>query len=333
MLIVGAELFLRSRIVGGKLCGQIVLDLLDERIAFGLAVGFGVERILEAIADIGLELAVIGFVELRCGESALGLAGFGNQLIDCRDDLLDLFMGKLDGGQDDFFSLFLGAGLDHDDSVLVPNDHDVDGSGCALGIGGVDDELAIDAADTHGAHGGAEGNVGESERGRGSIDANHVGIVILVGGEDQRDDLSLIAESIREERANGTVNLPAGENFLLAGPAFALDEAGVHALFKFHREGEEVDSLPGVGRGNSGGQNDSFARGNECGARGLLGHAAGLKDQTLAAGKLDSYFMLGRHRVLFSVFFAWETCSGKTPMGAGRLSRGETHRAGMAHRG
>ena len=32
------------------------------------------------------------------------------------------------------------------------------------------------------------------------------------------------------------------------------------------------------------------------------GHAAGLEDQTLAAGKLDSYFMLGRHRVLFSVF-------------------------------
>ncbi len=28
-------------------------------------------------------------------------------------------------------------------------------------------------------------------------------------------------------------------------------------------------------------------------ARGLLGHAAGLKDQTLAAGKLDGYFMLG----------------------------------------
>jgi hypothetical protein len=34
----------------------------------------------------------------------------------------------------------------------------------------------------------------------------------------------------------------------------------------------------------------------------LLGHAPGLKDQALAAGKLDGYFMLGRHRVLISVF-------------------------------
>jgi hypothetical protein len=34
----------------------------------------------------------------------------------------------------------------------------------------------------------------------------------------------------------------------------------------------------------------------------LLGHAAGLKDQPLAAGKLDGYFMLGRHIVLVSFF-------------------------------
>ena len=119
MLVVGAELLLRGRIVGGKLRSQLVLDLLDQRIALGLAVGLGVESILQAIADLGLELRVIGFVELRGGKGALGLAGLGNQLIDGSDDLLDLFVGEFDGGKNDFFRLFLGAGLDHHDAVFV----------------------------------------------------------------------------------------------------------------------------------------------------------------------------------------------------------------------
>jgi hypothetical protein len=83
----------------------------------------------------------------------------------------------------------------------------------------------------------------------------------------------------------------------------------------------------GIGRGHGGGQNDGFARGHQCGARGLLGHAPGLKDQPLATGKLDGYFML-RHRVLVS-FFRLGNLWGKAPEGerrrrgilGGRLAR------------
>jgi hypothetical protein len=46
----------------------------------------------------------------------------------------------------------------------------------------------------------------------------------------------------------------------------------------------------------------------------LLGHAPGLKDQALAAGKLDGYFIFCRHRVLFS-FFTWETWDWKARQG------------------
>ena len=165
-------------------------------------------------------------------------------------------------------------------------------------VGGVDDKLAVHAAHAHRAHRGAEGNVGERQRRSRGIDADHVGIVLLVGGEDQRNHLRLVAESVGEQRADGAVDLAAGQNFLFAGPAFALDKAagnasaGIGVLAVIHGEGEEIDAFPGVGRGHGGGQNDGFARGHQCGARGLLGHAAGLKDQPLAAGKLDGYFML-----------------------------------------
>ena len=190
---------------------------------------------------------------------------------------------------------------------------------CALGIGGVDDELAIHAAHADCANRGAEGNVGESQRARCRIDADHIGIVFLVGGEDQRNHLGLVAEAVGEERADGAVDLAAGQDFFFAGAAFALDEAagdaatGIGVFAVIDREGEKVDAFPGIGRGNGSGQNDGFARGHQCGARGLLGHAPGLKDQPLAAGKLDGYFMLGRHRVLVSFFSLGKLVVGEMP--------------------
>ncbi len=62
--------------------------------------------------------------------------------------------------------------------------------------------------------------------------------------------------------------------------------------------------------------------------------APGLKDQTLAAGKLDGYFMLRRHRVLFS-FFARETCGLEAPEGRGterKARQGSRRTAGRAQR-
>ena len=204
-----------------------------------------------------------------CGEGALGLAGLGGEVSDGGDDLLDLVVAELDGGEDDFLGLLLGAGFDHHDAVLVADDHDVHGAAGTLGIGGVDDELAVHAAYAHGADGGAKGNVRERQGTGSGVDADHVGIVLLVGGEDQRDDLRLIAEAVGEERADGAVDLAAGEDFLLAGTAFTLDEAtgdasaGVGVLAVVDREREEIDALPRIWRGHGSGQDDGFAGCNQ----------------------------------------------------------------------
>ena len=294
-----------------------------------LGVGLGVEGVLQAVADLGNQLVVVRLVELRRRKGTLGLAGQGNQLVDGGNNLLDLGMAKLDGLEDDLFALFLGARLDHHDAVLVTDDHDVDGGGSALGIGRIDDKLAIHAAHTNGANRGAEGNVGESQGAGGGVDAHHVGVIFLVGGEDQCDDLGLVAESIGEQRADGAVDLAAGEDFLFAGTALALDEAsgnastGIGVLAVIHGEGEKVDAFPGVGRSHRGGQNNGFARGDQCGARGLLGHAPSLKNQPLAASKLDSYFML-RHRVLVSFCSLGKLVKGRRRRGCKKLTKGLT---------
>jgi hypothetical protein len=203
--------------------------------------------------------------------------------------------------------LFLGARLDHHDAVFVADDHDVDGGGGALGVGGIDDELAIHAAHAHRAHRGAEGNVGESQGAAAALMPTTSGSFSLSAEKTSAMTwVSLRKPSGKSGRMGRSIWRQVRTSFF-AGPAFALDEAagnasaGVGVLAVIHGEGEEVDAFPGIGRGNGGGQNDGFARGHQCGARGLLGHAAGLKDQPLAAGKLDGYFML-RHRVLVSFF-------------------------------
>ncbi len=126
MLVVVSQLLLGIRIVGGQSRGQLVLDRLDQRLAFQLVVRLGVQRVLDPVANLGLQLGIVGFVELRRREGPLGLAGQGDQLVDGGDDLLDLHVSKLDGRQNDLFGLFLGARLDHHDAVLVADDHNVD---------------------------------------------------------------------------------------------------------------------------------------------------------------------------------------------------------------
>ncbi len=61
--------------------------------------GLGVERIRETVANLRLQLAVISLVELRSGEGALGLAVELDQFVNGGNDLLDLAVGELDGGE------------------------------------------------------------------------------------------------------------------------------------------------------------------------------------------------------------------------------------------
>ena len=102
----------------------------------------------------------------------------------------------------------------------------------------------FDQADAHRADRAEKRNVGKRQRGRGGVDAEHIGIVIGVGGEHEGDDLGLALEAFGEHRPDRPVDLAAGEHFALAHAAFALDEAagktsagvGVFAVIDGERE-------------------------------------------------------------------------------------------------
>ncbi len=215
--------------------------------------GLRVQCILQPVADLCLELRVIGVIEHRRRKGALRFAGLGNQFINRSHNLFDLAVSKLDRGQDHLFGFLFCARLDHHDAVLVADYHDVHCRRGALRVGGIHHKLAVHASHAHRAHRRAKRNVGERQsRGR-AIDADHIGVVFLVGGKNQRNQLRFIAKSIREERAQRPIDLATRQNLLFAGPALALDKsagnasAGVGVLAVIHREREEIDAFPRVG--------------------------------------------------------------------------------------
>ena len=70
-LVIGGEFFLGAGIVGGEVGCELILDLFDEGVAGGFVVGLGVEGVLEAIADLRLELVVIALVDFGSGDDII----------------------------------------------------------------------------------------------------------------------------------------------------------------------------------------------------------------------------------------------------------------------
>src|SRR5208283_5194694 len=149
--------------------------------------------------------------------------------------------------------------------------------------GRIDQERPIHQADSDCADGAEERNIGKSQRAGSGVDAEHVRIIISIGGENESDDLRLALESLGKHGPNGAVNLAAGENFALTHAPFTLDEAAgeasasVGVLAIVHGEGKEVDAFAGIGVGDGGSKNNVFAQADNCCSVRLLGELSGFK--------------------------------------------------------
>ena len=184
----------------------------------------GIESVGEAHADFRLQIVVVGLVKLRRGHSALRLAGLLAQVFNGSADFLDLGVGEFDRVHNLFFFHFFRARLDHQDGVGGADDHDVQQAFAHLRIRGIGDEASVHQTDAHGADRSEEGNVREGERRGGGVDADDVGIVLCVSGQNKNNDLCFAAKTLGKHRPDGAVDLAAGEHFALAHAAFALDE-------------------------------------------------------------------------------------------------------------
>ena len=134
-----------------------------------------------------------------------------------------------------------GAGQDHVHVALGQ-----------LGVGGIHHQAAADAPDPDAADGPLERDLGHREGRRGPHHRQHVGVVLLIGGEDGGDDLDVLVVAVRKQRTDRPVDQPGGQRLLLVRAPLALEEAagdlpgGVGPFLIVHRQGEEVDPLAGL---------------------------------------------------------------------------------------
>ena len=91
-----------------------------------------------------------------------------------------------------------------------------------------------------------EGNIANAQRTRRANHARDFGGVIFVEADNRCDNLNVIAEAFREQRANRSVNQSAFENCACWRATFTLDKTAwdfacrIHFLFKVDSEREEV---------------------------------------------------------------------------------------------
>ena len=223
-LLASFFVFFRNR------CFELVLELLDERVALVLGMLLRVDSIQQTIAQLGTKFLQVGFVGHDRLNRALRLANLPGKVADGGANLLDLLVAELDGLHHRLFRDFARAGLDHHDAFGRSDHHQVEIAVTPLGIGGIDDEVSVHLADAYCANRAMERDIGDAQRDRCAVDAGDVGIVLRVGRKHHGDHLRLAAETFREQRPDGPVNLAAGQNFALAGPPFALDKAAGNAV-------------------------------------------------------------------------------------------------------
>ena len=186
-------------------------------------------------------------------------------------------------------------------------------------LGGEGDPLTLLQGKTNSPYGTHEWDRADHESSRGAVERQNVERVLLVDRQRRDNDVSLVAITILEGRAEGTVDETADQSRLLGRTSFPTEEGsrdlsdGVHPLFKVDGEREEVDAFPRSSVGCSGYQHFGTAQSGYHGAIGLTGEFAGAKDEVFAANGAANSFL--GHVVLLVV-----DCFGAAPVGSGDVS-------------
>ena len=262
-----------------------------------VGVGNLVDAVVQILGVLREELEFLGFLRGDLLELGLGLA-----------DHLDERLGGFKTAGDDFLvrlglafvvdevpCVLAGTGFDHGDGDVAvldnaAGDHDFEHGAFALAPAREGDPLAVDQGQTHAGDRAFERQAGDHGGGGGGVQCDDVVCVIRVDGEHGFDDLHFVAQGVREQRTQRTVDDAAGQDGFGARTAFAAEErardlAGcVHLLFHVHGQREEVVVLLRAGTGGGRGQNHRIiVKIGGDGTIRLLGETTGLEAQRALA--------------------------------------------------
>ena len=253
---------LRNAVISNSVDGLVAIALIGNRDGRGHGLG---TDLFDSVKDFG------GVVEDRGPRHWLNCAvcgdDRGNELALQCDRLFDPHLAGLEGVAEYFFGDLLGAivvvvervlgatGFDHhhgDVAVfqLTTGNHDLEGSRFGLFEGRMRDPLAFLAVgQAYGAERSVKRDPRDHQSSGGCVDREYIVRVRLVGAEHGRDDLRLVAETLRERRAQRPVGESAREDRVLGRATFTTEEragdlaGGVGTLFDVNRQREEVHAF------------------------------------------------------------------------------------------
>ena len=284
----------------------LLVPVVDHGVPAGLphVLVVGIHGGLGLVHEVGHDLVEQLLVELGVVVLHLGLADLGDDLVDEGHLLLDLLVGLHDAGVHDLVGDLVGAGLDHHDLLGGGGHGHIHAAGLALLLVGVEDDLAVAVAHLQAADGAGKGDLRVAHTGGGADHGGHLGGAVVVHAHHGALDAHVVAEVIGEQGAHGPVDQAAGQHGGQRGAALTAHEAagdaahGIQLLLKLHRQGEEVDAVPGTGRDGDGHHDGSVAVLDHGAGAGQLGHLAHLDGQGTAAQVHGPALELGEFLVL-----------------------------------
>ena len=304
-------LFLLGIVHVGEFTGErgldALLDLMDAILArqlLGDGEGFveiGVGDLVDAVVQIfGVlreELEFLGFLRSDLLEFGLSLADHLDERLGGFETTGDDFLVRLGLAfvVDEMPGVLACAGFDHGDGdVAVFDDtagnHDFEHGALTLAPTRESDPLAVDQSQANAGNRAFERQTGNHGGSGSSVQSDNIVSIVRVDGEHGFHNLHFVAQRVREQRAQRTVDDTASQNRLGARTAFTAEErarnlaGGVHLLFHVHGQREEVVVLLRAGTGGGGRQNHRIiVKIGGDGTIRLLGETTGLEAQRALA--------------------------------------------------
>ena len=115
------------------------------------------------------------------------------QVVNPVHDLLDGDVRGFERGNHLGLAHFFRPGLHHHNAVARAGDDQVQEAGLPLPVGRVDYVFTVNEADAHPRGGLRDGNPRERQRGGRTGNREHVGVIVRISREQERDDLRLVS--------------------------------------------------------------------------------------------------------------------------------------------
>ena len=262
----------------GVFLGDLVHDGQQGCVTHILVIG--VHSGLEVVQILVLDGVEHVHVQTHNLEVDLRLAALGHDLVDELDDLLDLNVCGLDGGQHGILVHLVGAGLDHHDLVHGGGNGQGKVAHLALLLRGVQHDLAVNQTHLHAADGAVPRDIGHGGHQRSADHAGDLRAAIRVKAHDGHGDAHVVAHLLGEQRAHGAVHHAAGQDGALAGAALTAHKAagnaacGVELFLVLHVQREEIHALAGLGAHDHVAHHAGLAVADQCAGIGQATHLA-----------------------------------------------------------